>query len=137
MPLTSHTTRREGTYYFRMRVPVSLRKTLGKREIFYSLRTKEPSEAKRLAYIHSYNVSTYFNDLKMGIEPSVVPSFLSMSADTSLKSAPTSAILANATQDLPILANNSQGLPSNANPTRASIVYSGQGECKIIFSYVY
>jgi hypothetical protein len=60
MPLAKHLTRREGTYYFRMRVPRNLLSLVGKKEIFYSLRTKDPAEAKRLSHIHSYNFSKCF-----------------------------------------------------------------------------
>ena len=37
MPLAKHLTRREGTYYFRIRVPRSLLSCVGRKEIVYSL----------------------------------------------------------------------------------------------------
>jgi len=66
MPLAKHLTRREGTYYFRIRVPRSLLSCIGRKEIVYSLRTKEPAEAKRLSHIHSYNFLSYFSELEKG-----------------------------------------------------------------------
>ncbi|WP_427313039.1 DUF6538 domain-containing protein [Cupriavidus sp. H39] len=44
-----HITRRQGVYYFRKKVPVDLVAVYGKREIIYSLRTKERPVAARLA----------------------------------------------------------------------------------------
>lgn len=38
---------RNGTYYFRMRVPDHLRPVIGQREWYFSLKTKDPTEAKR------------------------------------------------------------------------------------------
>lgn len=37
MPLAKHLTRREGTYYFRIRVPRKLLSCVGRNEIVYSL----------------------------------------------------------------------------------------------------
>lgn len=65
MPLAKHLTRREGTYYFRVRVPKNLTTALGKKEIAYSLRTKDPHTAKELSYIHSYNISRSFRELEL------------------------------------------------------------------------
>jgi integrase len=42
-----HGPRQGGTYYFRMGIPEHLRPVLGKREFFFSLRTKDRAEAKR------------------------------------------------------------------------------------------
>ena len=50
MPLQTHLLRRGSTYYFRAKVPVDLQPDLGKREEKYSLKTKDPAEAKRLAH---------------------------------------------------------------------------------------
>jgi len=44
-----HITRRNGVYYFRKKVPVDLVASYGKREIIYSLRTKDRPIAARLA----------------------------------------------------------------------------------------
>ena len=70
MPLAKHLTRREGTYYFRIRVPRKLLLCIGRNEIVYSLRTKEPAEAKRLSHIHSYNFLSYFAELEKGLSTS-------------------------------------------------------------------
>ena len=42
-----HGSRQGGTYYFRMSIPEHLRPVVGKREFFFSLRTKDRAEAKR------------------------------------------------------------------------------------------
>ncbi|MBR5298647.1 MAG: hypothetical protein IKU36_00185, partial [Bacteroidales bacterium] len=41
--------------------------TVGKPQILYSLRTKDAREAKRLSFLHSYNMETYFNDLRSAL----------------------------------------------------------------------
>ena len=65
MPIATHTGRRSsGVYYMRFRVPKDLISTVGKPQILYSLRTKDAKEAKRLSFLHSYNMETYFNDLR-------------------------------------------------------------------------
>lgn len=46
--LATHLTRREGTYYFRARIPLELVEAFGRAEVSRSLRTKDPNEAKRL-----------------------------------------------------------------------------------------
>ena len=67
MPLASHLNRRDGTYYFRIRVPKVLIQSLGRKEIAYSLRTKEPKVAKELAYAHAYKVTRYFHEMESRI----------------------------------------------------------------------
>ena len=65
MPIATHTGRRtSGIYYMRFRVPKDLIPTVGKPQILYSLRTKDAREAKRLSFLHSYEMETYFNDLR-------------------------------------------------------------------------
>ncbi|MDH3982550.1 MAG: hypothetical protein OES84_06555, partial [Kiritimatiellaceae bacterium] len=51
-------------YYFRKGVPPELRNTVGKREIFQSLRTKDPLEAKKAAERLDRQYSAEFNRLK-------------------------------------------------------------------------
>ena len=51
----------------RFRVPKDLISTVGKPQILYSLRTKDAREAKRLSFLHSYNMETYFNDLRSAL----------------------------------------------------------------------
>lgn len=48
VPLATNLLRREGVYYFRARVPLDLVQEFGRAEVWRSLRTKEPREAKRL-----------------------------------------------------------------------------------------
>jgi len=53
MPITLAThlkTSRHGIYYFRVTVPAALRARFGKNELVYSLYTRDPAKAKRLAY---------------------------------------------------------------------------------------
>jgi integrase len=49
MTLSSHVLRRGGVYWFRIRVPKRLRTVLGRRELWRSLRTLSPAEARRRA----------------------------------------------------------------------------------------
>lgn len=41
---------RHGIFYFRIAIPTHLRPQFGKRELLYSLHTRDPAKAKRLAY---------------------------------------------------------------------------------------
>ena len=58
--------RRNGTYYFRCRVPDDLRPVLAKREIYISLRTKDYSEGRKLAAGIRYAVLAGFEGIRMG-----------------------------------------------------------------------
>ncbi|MCR6632894.1 MAG: hypothetical protein NVV74_24180 [Magnetospirillum sp.] len=49
MAITNHLFRREATYYWRSRLPLSLGSILGRSHLARSLRTKEPNRARRLA----------------------------------------------------------------------------------------
>lgn len=60
-----HLTRRQGVYYFRKKVPVDLVAFYGKREIIYSLRTKERPIAARLALRAAVRLEDEFS-LKRG-----------------------------------------------------------------------
>ncbi|SOY58099.1 site-specific integrase [Cupriavidus taiwanensis] len=60
-----HLTRRQGVYYFRKKVPVDLVAAYGKREIIYSLRTKERPIAARLALRAAVRLEDEFS-LKRG-----------------------------------------------------------------------
>ncbi|MER8645081.1 DUF6538 domain-containing protein [Mesorhizobium sp. M1252] len=46
LPMPSPQKSKSGVYYFRQRVPADLRRKVGKGEVAYSLRTKDPAEAK-------------------------------------------------------------------------------------------
>ncbi|SOY43808.1 DUF6538 domain-containing protein [Cupriavidus taiwanensis] len=61
-----HITRRNGVYYFRKKIPVDLVAAYGKREIIYSLRTKERATAARLALRAAVHLDDEFC-LKRGI----------------------------------------------------------------------
>lgn len=60
-------TSRHGIYYFRMTVPVPLRPVLGKSELLYSLHTRDPAKAKRLAYTLTSQTLALFG--KMTYDP--------------------------------------------------------------------
>ncbi|WP_156782086.1 DUF6538 domain-containing protein [Acidihalobacter aeolianus] len=49
MPLQTHLFRRGATYYFRAKVPVDLQAYMGKVEVKFSLKTRDPAEARSLA----------------------------------------------------------------------------------------
>lgn len=63
MRLPHHLTQEpSGVFYFRLTVPKALRQALSKREIWHSLQTKDPAQAKRLAYAWSaYYLETWGN----------------------------------------------------------------------------
>jgi hypothetical protein len=60
MPLPTGVLRRGATYYYRRVVPEDLRAAYGKREAVISLRTKDPSEARRLGYLKAAEVEAEF-----------------------------------------------------------------------------
>ena len=62
MPLAMHLTRRpSGTYYYRQRIPKEISGYYdNKKELCFSLRTKEPSEAKKLSYAYSLKYADEF-----------------------------------------------------------------------------
>lgn len=55
--------RRDGTYWFRRRVPAGLRQRVGRTEVSYSLRTSSPSEAKTRASRAWLATEALFNDM--------------------------------------------------------------------------
>ena len=63
MSLAMHLTRRSGgVYYYRQRIPRQISSHYGnKKEICFSLNTKEPSEAKQLSYAYSLKYSQEFS----------------------------------------------------------------------------
>ena len=63
-----HLTRRNGVYYFRKRVPADLIAIYGKREVIYSLRTKDRPIAGRLALRAAIRLDDEFS-LKRGEPP--------------------------------------------------------------------
>lgn len=70
MPITLAThlkLSRCGVYYFRMRVPANLREVIGKHEILVSLRSRNPTIAKKLAY--SFATKTYALFESMAYDP--------------------------------------------------------------------
>jgi len=60
-------TSRHGIFYFRMSVPVPLRQVMGKSELLYSLHTRDPAKAKRLAYTLTSQTHALFE--KMAYDP--------------------------------------------------------------------
>lgn len=64
MPLAQHLSRRDGgVYYFRMRVPREISGNYNNRkELCFSLKTKDPTEAKKLSY-YSFKFSQEFETL--------------------------------------------------------------------------
>lgn len=70
MPRHTWLTRRKGgTYYLRAPVPTSLRASLKKNEITYSLKTKVQSEAQRLIVLESAKVRLIFDEALARLTP--------------------------------------------------------------------
>lgn len=67
MSLVTNVVRRGGSYYFRTRVPTLYRAIIGRSELWRSLRTPVPSEARRRAII----LAALTSDLWTGLEPSM------------------------------------------------------------------
>lgn len=66
MTLHSHCTRRDGRYYFRVRIPTDLVKMLGRSEIRKSLGTSDPKVARRRAVRASGGALRLFDRLRLG-----------------------------------------------------------------------
>ena len=64
MPKPAGLVRREGTYYFRLRVPADLINELGRSEIKESLRTKSLGEAKRRRNMRALHWDATFDRLR-------------------------------------------------------------------------
>lgn len=56
--------KRGSTYYFRAMIPQELQNHFGKREIVYSLRTKDRKEASRLVRIASAKLDAEFDTVR-------------------------------------------------------------------------
>jgi len=68
LSLASHLKKsRHGVFYFRMRVPFPLRESFGKKEVFYSLKTRSPAIARKLAYTCAFKTFELFE--KMAYDP--------------------------------------------------------------------
>jgi len=74
-------TSRHGIFYFRMSVPVPLRQVMGKSELLYSLHTRDPAKAKRLAYTLTSQTLALFE--KMAYDPHRLNPFDSSTFPTS------------------------------------------------------
>lgn len=61
-------TSRHGIFYFRYTVPASLRTLFGKKEVLYSLHTRDPAKARKLAYTLTSQTNALFE--KMAYDPS-------------------------------------------------------------------
>ena len=64
MPLQTRLFKRNSTYYFRARIPRDLRPYLGKTEEKFSLRTRGPVQARRLARQASVDLDEQFESLR-------------------------------------------------------------------------
>jgi len=60
--------RRDGTYYLRAKVPVRIRRLVGKTEVRVSLRTKEYREAVSRVKIESLKVDRVFSDAERKLD---------------------------------------------------------------------
>jgi hypothetical protein len=74
MSRTTHVVRRGATYYFRMRVPLDLVAHYEKNEITFSLKTKDPAEAKRQAHSEALRHIDEFEQTRMRLSADVVDS---------------------------------------------------------------
>ncbi|MDP1593429.1 MAG: site-specific integrase [Gallionella sp.] len=60
-------TSRHGIYYFRYTIPAPLRPYFGKKEVMYSLHTRDPAKARKLAYTLTSQTNALFE--KMAYDP--------------------------------------------------------------------
>ena len=70
LPIQTHLITRNGTYYFRRRIPTELRTHYSPRlEIIFSLKTKDLREAERLSRAESVRLDIEFDRLKNNLTP--------------------------------------------------------------------
>jgi len=67
--MTNHLTKRGSVYYFRRKVPADLVERLGRSQIMFSLNTRDPSEARRLAAEHTVATDRHFDTLRGVVRP--------------------------------------------------------------------
>lgn len=73
MSLVTNVFRRGGSYYFRTRVPQRLRALVGRKELWKSLRTKDPLAARQRASLASLLTDQLWRDLERGMSSSSAP----------------------------------------------------------------
>ena len=70
LPIQTHLITRNGTYYFRRRIPSELLKYYSpKLEVIFSLKTKDLREAERLSRAESARLDIEFDRLKNNLTP--------------------------------------------------------------------
>ncbi|MGN6666691.1 MAG: DUF6538 domain-containing protein [Trinickia sp.] len=67
--MTNHLTKRGPVYYFRRKVPTDLVQHFGRTQIMFSLETRDPAEAKRLAAEHTVSTDRHFDALRGKVRP--------------------------------------------------------------------
>ncbi|WP_352858776.1 DUF6538 domain-containing protein [Mesorhizobium sp. M0802] len=69
LPMPSPQKSKSGVYYFRQRVPADLKRKVGRAELLYSLRTKDPAEAKARFAQEAAKVALRWKALRAGPVP--------------------------------------------------------------------
>jgi integrase len=67
--MTNHLVKRGSVYYFRRKVPIDLVPHFGRTQIMFSLETRDPAEAKRLAAEHTVSTDRHFDALRGKTRP--------------------------------------------------------------------
>ena len=75
LPIQTHLTSRNGTYYFRRRIPLELLPHYApKLEITFSLKTKDRKEAERLSRVEAVRLDTEFERFKNNLTATPIDS---------------------------------------------------------------
>jgi hypothetical protein len=73
LPIQTHLVNRNGTYYFRRRIPLELLPNYSpKLEISFSLKTKDLREAERLSRVESVRLDSEFERLRNNLSPTAL-----------------------------------------------------------------
>ncbi|MCL6264382.1 DUF6538 domain-containing protein [Craterilacuibacter sp. RT1T] len=73
MSKTNYLTRRSGVYYFRRKIPLALQPTIGRKEVCFSLGTKDPKEAERLAREKAVEIDREWASIQQSITTPAIP----------------------------------------------------------------
>ncbi|MCG9040039.1 DUF6538 domain-containing protein [Laribacter hongkongensis] len=80
MSKTNYLTRRSGVYYFRRKIPLALQSIIGRKEVCFSLGTKDSKEAERLARERAVALDRDWEAIRLlGISPPVSAARLALS----------------------------------------------------------
>ena len=71
--MQNHLTKRDGVYYFRRKILVDLHEHFDRKQIMFSLKTRDPAEARQKAAMHTVLTDAQFVAARNGRQPASEP----------------------------------------------------------------